>query len=285
MSPVRRLLAFGAILVVAFAAAAAAGAALPALREPGAGGHGGHDDVGAHGAEHAAPLAGLASAADGLSLEARATRLPRARAAEFRFRVAGTDGRTVRAMDVVHERAMHLIVVRRDLTGYQHLHPRLRADGSWSTPLRLPAAGVYRAYADMSVGGRPTTLATDLFVPGSFRPAALPPPARTAVTGEYAAALSAPALAAGRAATLTYAITRAGRPVDRVEPYLGADGHLVALREGDLAFLHLHPEESRAAGTIRFTAQLPSAGRYRLFLQFRHGGRVHTVAHTVVVAP
>ena len=61
-----------------------------------------------------------------------------------------------------------------------------------------------------------------------------------------------------------------------MEPYLGARGHLVALREGDLAFLHVHPDADR----LRFTAEFPSAGRYRLFLQFKAGGRVHTAAFT-----
>jgi hypothetical protein len=63
---------------------------------------------------------------------------------------------------------------------------------------------------------------------------------------------------------------------------LGAKGHLVALREGDLAYLHVHPEEqaSVAPGTVAFAATYPSAGRYRLFLQFRAGGRVHTAPVT-----
>ena len=45
-----------------------------------------------------------------------------------------------------------------------------------------------------------------------------------------------------------------------LQPYLGADGHLVALREGDLAFLHVHPEEGAEPGQIRFAAEFPSAG-------------------------
>jgi hypothetical protein len=76
-----------------------------------------------------------------------------------------------------------------------------------------------------------------------------------------------------------------------VEPYLGAGGHLVALREGDLAFLHVHPADhghertgTKAAAThddaIGFAATFPTAGRYRLFLQFKHEGRVETVAFT-----
>ena len=101
--------------------------------------------------------------------------------------------------------------------------------------------------------------------------------------GGYRAGLSAPQAGAGTSADLQYELSRDGRPITDVEPYLGADGHLVALREGDLAFLHVHPEESDAPGVIRFTAALPSAGRYRLFLQFKHEGRVRTVAHTLEV--
>ena len=125
------------------------------------------------------------------------------------------------------------------------------------------------------------TLATDLFVAGPFRPAPLPAPAPSTRTTGYRAELTAADVAAGgtrRASTTRSAAT--DDPLDGVEPYLGADGHLVALREGDLAFLHVHPEESDTPGTIRFAATFPSAGRYRLFLQFKHDGRVHTVAFT-----
>ena len=31
---------------------------------------------------------------------------------------------------------------------------------------------------------------------------------------------------------------------------------------------------------MSFMTELPSPGRYRLFLQFKHEGRVHTVAFT-----
>ena len=61
-----------------------------------------------------------------------------------------------------------------------------------------------------------------------------------------------------------------------MEDYLGAKGHLVALREGDLAFLHVHPDADR----LGFMAEFPTAGAYRLFLQFKTGGRVHTAAFT-----
>jgi hypothetical protein len=60
------------------------------------------------------------------------------------------------------------------------------------------------------------------------------------------------------------------------EDHLGAKGHLVALRAGDLAFLQVHPDEDR----LRFMAEFPTAGAYRLFLQFKAGGDVHTAEFT-----
>jgi hypothetical protein len=89
---------------------------------------------------------------------------------------------------------------------------------------------------------------------------------------------------AGGETHLHFTVSRHGREITDLQPYLGARGHLVALREGDLAYLHVHPQEGpeRGAG-ITFGAEFPSAGRYRLFLQFRHAGRVHTTAFTEAV--
>jgi hypothetical protein len=58
---------------------------------------------------------------------------------------------------------------------------------------------------------------------------------------------------------------------------------LVALREGDLAYLHVHPGDE-AGDSVPFMTEFPSAGRYRLYLQFKHAGRVHTAEFTQDVA-
>ena len=56
-----------------------------------------------------------------------------------------------------------------------------------------------------------------------------------------------------------------------------AEDETAALRQGDLAFLHVHPDEDR----LRFMATFPTAGSYRLFLQFKTtDGRLHTAAFT-----
>lgn len=276
-----RIAGFAAALGVTFGAAALAGASLDPLRD--AGSSHGHDAMGGARSVAGGP-AGLGVSEGGYTLAPDASSIPLGRPADLRFRILGPDGDAVTDFDVEHERRMHLIVVRRDLTGYQHLHPVLDASGAWSVRLALPEAGVYRAYADFTTGGRSMTLATDLFAGGSFDPVPLPSPAPDDETADgYRAELASHGAAAGESAELEYALSRDGRPLEDVEPYLGADGHLVALREGDLAFLHAHPEESDEPGVIRFEASLPSPGRYRLFLQFKHRGEVRTVAHTLEV--
>jgi hypothetical protein len=224
---------------------------------------------------------------DGLTLElARTAAAPR-RPVDLAFRIRDRDGRTVRDFDVEHTRRMHFIVVRRDMTGFQHLHPAQAADGTWTVPVALHDAGSYRVFADFSVDGEPHTLAGDLTVDGAMRARPLPPPARTADVDGMRVTLTEGASRAGAESQLRFSVTRDGRPV-AVDPYLGARGHLVALREGDLEYLHVHPVEDAhvapAPGPhVAFAATAPSAGPHRLFLDFRHGDAVHTAAFTVQV--
>jgi hypothetical protein len=212
-----------------------------------------------------------------LRLVADTTIYPLGQTKAYTFRIVDRRGATVRDFDVEHTKRLHLIAVRRDLTGYQHLHPVQQADGSWSVPLRFGAPGVYRVYADFRAhGGEKTTLATDVFVPGDFQPRPIPVPATEVHVDGYDVALNGDPRA-GAEGDLEFTVSRNGQPVS-VQPYLGADGHLVALREGDLAFLHVHPNEDDSS--IGFEATFPTTGSYRLFLQFKVGGEVQTVAFT-----
>ena len=86
---------------------------------------------------------------------------------------------------------------------------------------------------------------------------------------------------AGTESELTLTVKRDGQPVTDLEPYLGALGHLVAIRDGDLAYLHVHPlDEAVGAGgpEVRFAVEVPTTGRYALFLDFSHGGVVRTAS-------
>jgi hypothetical protein len=281
VSAAAKLAGFAAALLAVCGAAAVAGAAIGPVHDPGRSpdepraGMAGMDGAG----EHAAPVRGLAVAEDGLTLQLARTTARPGRPFDLRFRVAGRDGRTVRDFDIEHTKRMHLIVVRRDLSGFQHLHPAQAADGTWTVPVTLEDPGSYRVFADFSVDGTAHTLAGDLQLDGAVRSRPLPPPATGTSVDGMQVTLREGRPRAGAESSLRFAVTRRGRPV-AVQDYLGAKGHLVALRQGDLAFLHVHPDED----SLRFTAEFPTAGTYRLFLQFRVGGRVHTAEFTVEVA-
>jgi hypothetical protein len=269
-SAAARLAAFAAGLAAIFGVAALAGATVgPEPKTDAPTGHGG-----AAMAEHTP--AGLAIVQDGYRLAIENTTLRANRAETLRFRVIDSGGRPVRDFEDEHGARLHLIIVRRDLTGYQHLHPRLAPDGTWSIALKLPEPGSYRMFADFHSDGRDLTLGADLFVPGQFAPRPLPAEATTTTTDGYDVELTE-----DEPGILHFKVSRYGREVTDLQPYLGARGHLVALREGDLAYLHVHPEEGPEPGAgISFGAEIPSAGRYRLYLQFRHAGAVHTAELT-----
>lgn len=239
---------------------------------------------GAHGETH--EPAGLGIAAGGYTLRMSRTQFERGEAGELRFSVAGEGGEAVTGFDEMHERRLHLILVRRDGAEFRHLHPEMDADGTWSAPVSFAEPGVYRAFADFSVGGEQQTLAADVFVSGGeFEAKPFPEPQPVFATDGYEVHLDADEPVAGEASSLLFTVERDGRAVEDLAPYLGAKGHLVALREGDLAFLHVHPEEAdeAEAGEIPFSATFPTAGRYRLYLQFEHKGAVRTAEFTVAV--
>jgi hypothetical protein len=248
--------------------------------ESAAPGHASHAQESAMAQTSDGAVPGLAVATNGLAMELARSELPQGREAQLSFRVVGADGDAITDYDVEHTKRMHLIVVRRDLTGFQHLHPTMGENGTWSTPVTLPDAGSYRVFADFSHDGTAQTLASDLAVDGNANYQALPVQQTEITTDDgYEVGVEGTAATAGEESELKFNVLRDGKPVT-VEPYLGADGHLVALREGDLAFLHVHPVEAQGGDGIRFLVEFPSEGSYRLFLQFKDRGEVHTAAFT-----
>jgi hypothetical protein len=265
-----RLAAFGVVLALVFGAAALAGGAVAPLR---------HSAVAKKMAMAMDTVRGLAVSDDRFSLDLATRSATSGRPLQLAFRIRDKRGATVRDFDVEHTKRLHLIVVRRDLTGFQHVHPVQRPDGSWFVPLTVSDAGSYRVFADFSVDGTPHTLADDLQADGRFVSHELPTPSTTASSDGFRVRLLESPTRAGSESALRFIVTRRGHPA-QVQDYLGAKGHLVALRQGDLAYLHVHPD----ANALRFEATFPSAGAYRLFLQFKVAGIVHTAAFTQEVA-
>ncbi|MGW1606567.1 hypothetical protein [Streptomyces eurythermus] len=287
-----RITAYAAALAATFGIAYGVGGGVGeiSLRTESAA-HDGHPGATPGGKPAAGPAAapgGLQTSERGYTLDLRTPAVTAGRKTDLRFAVVrDATGRPLTAYQEEHTKELHLIIASRDLNHFQHLHPTRAADGTWSAPLTLPRAGVYRVFADFTPdGGEGLTLGADLTASGAYAPAPLPAPATTAEVDGYRVGLRG-RLSPGRDSELTVGVTRDGKPVRDLQPYLGAYGHLVALRSGDLGYLHVHPGgepgdgRTRPGPDISFTTTAPSTGTYRLFLDFKHAGRVHTAAFTV----
>ncbi|MFB7829518.1 hypothetical protein [Streptomyces hydrogenans] len=250
--------------------------------------HPGHErtDHGAHGAHGGARPGGLSVSESGYTLELDSAILT-VGAQPVTFRVTGPDGRAVTEFRPEHEKELHFIAVRRDTAGFQHVHPVRDEKGTWSVELDLEP-GDWRFFADIHPAAHDgtLTLGIDAAVAGAYDPRPLPEATGIAQVGAYTVALDGELLP-GEASELTLTVSRDGRPVTDLQPYLAAYGHLVALRVGDLGYLHVHPEGAPGDGAtapgpeIAFMAVAPTAGTYRLYLDFQHDGVVRTAEFTV----
>ncbi|MET7714447.1 hypothetical protein [Streptomyces sp. NPDC005407] len=297
MNTALKITGFAAALAGAFGAAYGVGSSVAPIStgtQPAA-----HSDHGAGAADGGGgpqvtgpgdpPAGGLQISEGGYALDLRTPRVEAERRTELRFGILDKSGRKTIAYKRVHGKELHLILASRDLSVYRHLHPTWADDGTWSTPVDLPKAGDYRVFADFTpeaMGGKNLTLGADLAVSGTYKPVSFPDTSRTAGVDGYTVTVNGD-LRPGEARKLDLKITKNGRPVTDLQPYLGAYGHLVALRSGDLAYLHVHPNDeadddtTKPGPVVSFTATAPSSGAYRLFLDFKHNGTVRTAAFTV----
>ena len=248
-----------AIALAALVAIVAGGFVLGRVVDPGPAEDSSHDHGGAP----------SESAGDDFSVELVSEESFPAGETTLQFAVVDEDGARVTAYDERHEKDLHLIVVdKQDPRIYQHVHPEF-ADGVWSIDVDL-GPGSYRLYADTQpAGAEPQVLTADLEADGSrpgYEP--LPSPNRVATVDGFTVAL------AEARDTLSFSVERDGKAVE-LEPYLGAGGHLVAIRAEDLDYLHAHPGEGTDQ-PIGFHVEFDEPGRYVLHFDFQVDGTVRT---------
>jgi hypothetical protein len=280
-----RIAAFAAALAATFGTAYGVGGNVAEISpEPARAAHQGHTDAertdegeAGEGAEHGgghqqghdkgqelSPPGGLQISEGGYTLDLRTPRLRSGKRADLRFAIVREEtGRPITACDREHEKELHLIVASRDLAAFRHVHPTRAADGTWSTSVDLSEAGPYRVFADFTPkGGEGLTLGADLAVSGAYEPAKPPARTTTARVDGYQVELAG-GLTPGKGSKLALTVTRNGKPVRDLQPYLGAYGHLVALRAGDLAYLHVHPGGEPGDGRTEPGPEISFTGPHR----------------------
>ncbi len=209
-------------------------------------------------------------------------------AGELTFRILYT-GRAQTRFLFEQTKKMHVYVVRDDLAVFRHVHPEMTEDGTWKARLTLPSGGGYRVVAEFVAeddggNGDHLILGDTIYVAGTTTPAPKPP-TRQADDGIVQAAVNGDG-SVGEQGRLSITVGRAGGGGVRLGTYLGTYAHLTGFAESG-AMVHMHPlgspEPDAGGSQLQFHSAFAQAGRYRLFVQVRVDGLVHTVPVAVTV--
>ena len=225
---------------------------------------------------------------------------------ELTFDIRDENNNVLKDFDTVHEKLLHLIVVRKDRSYFQHVHPNFdKASGMFTlTGFKFPTDGEYRVFADFTASSAQmgpdgmkltATPYRDLKVgSGSYAAQPLGGDNMTSTANGLVTTMSlmgddtpTPQPYATLPLTLGITIDKDGAAYKNLQPYLGALGHMVVLGP-NLEYIHAHAlDEATIAqtGLIAFHVTFPDPGQYKLYLQTQADGQVNTTDYTYTVKP
>lgn len=232
---------------------------------------------------------GTQASMTGYTLVPSSTTLMANTATTLVFHIAGPDNKAVTTFEPDQTKLMHFYLIRSDLSGYEHVHPTMAGDGTWTADLAALTPGTYRAYTSFTAPdamGKPIAmvLSVPVTVPGTATNTPVPAANPTTTVDGYTLTLSGEAMS-GMSHTMTLHVTQNGQPVTDLQPYLDTYAHLSAFHAGDLALAHLHPSGAvngdHGGPDLAFNAEFSESGTWRVYVQFQTGGTPHTAAFTV----
>lgn len=232
---------------------------------------------------------------------------------EMIFTVKNGAGETIKEMEIVHEKLIHLLVVSEDLKEFYHLHPEQQTDGSFKVSFAFPNGGYYRIYADLKPKGSEQIVKNfTQTVVGNERPKEplkVDEKLEKIVDGLRVVMKPDAALESGKDAMLDFEVFDAAtnQPVPDLEKYLGEFAHFVIISEDLRDFVHAHPmskdnvkSETHSHGAnsaahddkmmssnsnsiVSAHVAFPNAAKYKIWAQFQRGGKVIDVPFVVEV--
>ncbi|MFC4768614.1 hypothetical protein [Effusibacillus consociatus] len=208
---------------------------------------------------------------------------------ELSIQIQDNTGKPIEKFEISHEKKLHLIVVSKDLSYFNHIHPEYTEKGIFKIKTQFPSGGDYKLIADfIPEGGGAKTESQWIQVQGDA-PAQKPIQPETnftKVVDGKEVTLSLDNLQAGKELTMSFTIKDAAtkQPITNLEQYLGAVGHVVILSADAEKYIHNHPLEEKATGPVaKFGTSFPTSGTYKIWGQFQHQGKVFTVPFVINV--
>ncbi|MEX1029653.1 MAG: hypothetical protein WDZ91_06355 [Paenibacillaceae bacterium] len=205
------------------------------------------------------------------------------------IQVQNKDNKPIENFDIAHEKKLHLIVVSKDFSYFNHIHPEYKGEGSFDIRTQFPSGGEYKLFADfIPTSGSAMTKSEWIKIEGeeAKRETIEPDNNMTKSVSGKEVTLSYDKLQAGKEVTLNFTIKddKTKEPINNLEQYLGAVGHVVILSEDAEQYLHVHPMEEKATGPdAKFATTFPQSGIYKIWGQFQYEGQVFTVPFVVKI--
>jgi plastocyanin len=244
-------------------------------------------------------------------------------ASTLSFTVKDRQGATVKDLQIVHEKPMHLLIVSKDLAEFYHVHPEQSTDGSYSVQHTFQNGGEYKFYADFTPQAAAQVVEQiDVKVDGVERakvPLVADAKFEKNVEGLRVVMKPGGEIKAANELMLNFAVFDAvtNKPAADLQNYLGELAHFVIISEDMKDFVHAHPmskgehnesgkmkvegktDNHNADGHDHSTMQgattkpsasevaahtaFPRSGLYKVWAQFQRGGKVITVPFVVNV--
>ncbi|WP_438350486.1 hypothetical protein ACP8HI_07490 [Paenibacillus sp. FA6] len=207
----------------------------------------------------------------------------------MKISIQDKEGKTINEFDTVHEQQMHVIIVSKDLSYFNHIHPEYKGKGQFMVTTQFPTSGEFKIIADITPTGM-NAMNKSQWITVHGEPVAqqlIEPEATLSqvVDGNHIT-LSIDHLMANMELKLNFNIKHAqsNKPVTDLQPYLGAVGHVVILSADAENYLHVHPTDEQTSGAdAEFMTTFPQSGVYKIWGQFQRNGKVFTVPFVVKV--
>jgi hypothetical protein len=206
-------------------------------------------------------------------------------------------------LDIQHDKKLHLIVVSKDLTYFDHIHPEYQASGSYDITVlpkdknftkgrfanetKFAQGGEYILFADyLPTGSTHQLERIVLNVAGTpYQPKKFTEPKIVSKVDGYEVSLVPEGGKFLNKGTvhISAIVKKDGKeiPADQLENYLAAKAHVVMISEDTQDYLHVHPEV--VDGRLDLHTTFGKPGIFRGWLQFQTEGKVHTADFVVNV--
>lgn len=188
-------------------------------------------------------------------------------------------GKPVSNLEVVHDKIMHVVLVRNDLKHFDHIHPEMKEPGIFTVPYNFPASGLYRTWIDFTIGGMQHIVDFDINVSGNIDAGE-----KDMLEGVKVNFKSPKEISAGNEAELKFEVfDDNNESIPITKKFLAANAHLIAIDETLQEFGHNHDEKFDKDNIISFKHTFTKAGKYKIWIKFSVEGKTKTASFELTV--